>query len=155
MRARRSASLMMTLALTVAAMVNGSLPAAAKSSTGAPSASFTRFVLSQGTHTGIAEGSAELTLSGTLATGTYTDPFPTGSPHDVAYQSGEWISLPFTAPFDFDELVASWNAATPDGTWIKTEMQATGSGRTKRQAEQAAATAILQREGVWKREAVA
>jgi ribonuclease-3 len=32
---------------------------------------------------------------------------------------------------------------------------ATGSGRTKRQAEQAAATAILQREGVWKREAVA
>ena len=32
---------------------------------------------------------------------------------------------------------------------------ATGSGRTKRQAEQAAAAAILQREGVWKREAVA
>ena len=130
MKARRSATLMMTLALTVAAIVIGSVPAAAKSSTGAPSASFARFVLSQGTHTGIAEGSAELTLSGTLATGTYTDPFPTGSPHDVAYQSGEWISLPFTAPFDFDELVASWNAATPDGTWIKTEMQATGSGRT-------------------------
>ena len=29
---------------------------------------------------------------------------------------------------------------------------ATGSGRTKRQAEQAAASAILQREGVWKQE---
>jgi len=130
MKARRSATLMMTLALTVAAIVIGSVPAAAKSSTGAPSASFARFVLSQGTHTGTAEGSAELTLSGTLATGTYTDPFPTGSPHDVAYESGEWISPPVTAPFDFDELVASWNAATPNGTWIKTEMQATGSGRT-------------------------
>ena len=32
---------------------------------------------------------------------------------------------------------------------------ATGSGRTKRQAEQAAASAILQREGVWKRETAA
>ena len=29
---------------------------------------------------------------------------------------------------------------------------ATGSGRTKRQAEQAAASAILAREGVWKQE---
>ena len=29
---------------------------------------------------------------------------------------------------------------------------ATGSGRTKRQAETAAAAAILQREGVWKQE---
>jgi hypothetical protein len=130
MNARRSATLMVTLALTVAAIVVGSVPAAAKSSTGAPSASFARFVLSDGTHTGTAAGSAGLTLSGTLATGTYTDPFPTGSPHDVAYESGEWVSPPFTAPFDFDELVASWNAATPNGTWIKTEMQATGSGRT-------------------------
>ena len=32
---------------------------------------------------------------------------------------------------------------------------ASGSGRTKRQAEQAAASAILQREGVWKRETAA
>jgi len=130
MKARRSATLMMTLALTVAAIVVGSVPAAAKSSTGAPSASFERFVLSQGTHTGTAEGSAELTLSGTLATGTYTDPFPAGSPHDLSYESGQWISPAITAPFDIDELVASWNVATPNGTWIKTEMQATGSGRT-------------------------
>jgi hypothetical protein len=130
MNARRSATLIVTLALTVAAIVVGSVPAAAKSSTGAPSASFARLVLSQGTHTGTAAGSAGLTLSDTLAIGTYTDPFPTGSPHDVAFESGEWISPSVTAPFDFDELVASWNAATPNGTWIKTEMQANGSGRT-------------------------
>src|SRR5437867_4203382 len=37
------------------------------------------------------------------------------------------LALLFAA---FDELVASWNAATPEGTWIKTELQATRSGRT-------------------------
>jgi hypothetical protein len=48
MNARRSASLIVMLALTVAALVAGPAPAAAKSSSGAPSASFARFVLSQG-----------------------------------------------------------------------------------------------------------
>jgi hypothetical protein len=130
MNTRRPASLIVTFALIVAAIVVGSVPAAAKSKGGAPSASFARFVLSDGTHIGTASGSAGLTLSGTLATGTYTDPYATGGPHDIAYQSGSWVSAPFTSPFAFDELVASWNATTPDGTWIQTEMQATGSGRT-------------------------
>jgi hypothetical protein len=130
MNARRSASLIVTLALTVAAIAVGSVPAAAKSGSGAPSASFARFVLSDGTHIGTAAGSAGLTLSGALATGTYTDPYATGGPHDIAYESGSWVSASFTSPFAFDELVASWNATTPDGTWIQTEMQATGSGRT-------------------------
>ena len=130
MNARRSATLMMTLALTVAAIVIASVPATAKSSAGAPSASFARFALSAGTHTGTAAGAGGLALSGALATGTYTDPFAIGGPHEIAYESGSWVSAPFTAPFDFDELVASWNAATPNGTWIKTEVQATGTGRT-------------------------
>jgi hypothetical protein len=130
MNARRSTNLIVTLALTVAAIAAGSVPAAAKSSSGPPSASFARFVLSDGTHIGTAAGSAGLTLSGALATGTYTDPYATGGPHDIAYQSGSWVSAPVTSPFAFDELVASWNATTPDGTWIQTEMQATGSGRT-------------------------
>ena len=130
MNARRSASLFAMLALTVAAVVVGPAPAAAKSNTGAPSASFARFDLSAGTHTGTVAGAGGLTLSGTLATGTYTDPYATGGPHDITYQSGSWVSAPFTSPFAFDELVASWNATTPDGTWISTEMQATGSGRT-------------------------
>jgi peptidase C39-like protein len=130
MNARRSASLIVTLALTVAVVVAGSVPAAAKSKSGAPSASFARFVLSEGTHIGTAAGPAGLTLSGPLATDTYTDPYPIGSPRDIAYQSGSWVSPAVTSPFAFDELVASWNATTPDGTWIQTEMQATGSGRT-------------------------
>jgi hypothetical protein len=130
MNARRSATLTVTLALIIAAIVVGSVPAAAKSSSGAPSASVARFDLASGQHPGTAAGSAGLTLSGTLATGTYTDPYPIESPRDIAYQSGSWVSAPVTSPFAFDELVASWNATTPDGTWIQTEMQATGSGRT-------------------------
>jgi len=130
MTARRSANLLVTLALIIAAIVVGSGPAAAKSNSGAPSASFARFALSEGTHTGTAAGSAGLTLSGTLATGTYTDPYATNGPRDIAYESGSWVSVPVTSPFAFDELVASWNAETPNGTWIQTEMQATGSGRT-------------------------
>ena len=32
-------------------------------------------------------------------------------------------------PFDFDQLVASWNAATPSGTWIEVQMRASGASR--------------------------
>jgi hypothetical protein len=130
MNARRSMRLIVTLLLLVAAIALGARPADAKKTAAAPSASFWRFGLAVGTHNGTAAGPAGLTLSGTLAPGVYTDIYGTGAPRDIAYHSGEWLSEPFTAPFDFDELVASWNATTPDGTWIKTEMQATGSGRT-------------------------
>src|SRR5258705_12715551 len=70
MNARRSASLIVTLALTVAAIVVGSVAAAAKSSSGAPSASFARLALSDGTHTGTAAGSAGMTRSCALPTAT-------------------------------------------------------------------------------------
>jgi hypothetical protein len=125
--ARRSTALIVTLALTIAAIVVGSVPAAAASKAGAPSASFTRLDLSKGAYAGTALTGGTLTLSSTLAGGTYSDPFGHGA---VAYQSGTWTSLPVTSPFAFDELVASWNATTPDGTWIKIEMEAGGSGRT-------------------------
>lgn len=130
MKARRSASLIVALALTLAAIIAGSLPVAAGSKGGTPSTSFTRLSLASGTHAGTALGSTGLALAGTLAAGTYTDPFATGGPHDVAYESGTWTSDSVTSPFAFDELVASWNATTPDGTWIQTEMRAAGAGRT-------------------------
>src|SRR6266511_3303188 len=130
MNARRSATLIVTLALTVAAIVVGSIPAAAKNQGGAPSASFARLNVGSGSYDGTAASGGVLTLSGTLAAGTYTDPFAAGGPLTIPYHSGAWMSAPVSSPFAFDELVASWNAATPDGTWIKTELQATGSGRT-------------------------
>jgi len=127
MTARRSTTLMATLALIVAAIVAGSGPASAASKGGAPSASFERLDLSTGTYVGTAHGSGGLTLSGTLATGVYTDPFGYSA---VPYESGTWTSPEVTNPFAFDELVASWNATTPEGTWIRVEMRGSGAGRT-------------------------
>jgi len=127
MTSRRCTSLFVMLALIVAAIVTGSVPASAASKGGAPSASFARLDLSTGTFAGTANGTGGLALSGTLATGVYNDPFGYGA---VAYQSGTWTSPSVASPFAFDELVASWNAATPEGTWIKIEMRGTGAGRT-------------------------
>jgi hypothetical protein len=132
-KARRSTALIVTLALTVAAVVAGSVPAAAANKAGgAPSVQFTRANLSAGTSTdGTQYGTSGLTLSTRepLASGIYTDPFATSGPRDISYQSGTWTSAPI-ASFAFDELVASWNAATPDGTWITVEMRGLGAGRT-------------------------
>src|SRR5688572_12490158 len=115
-KARRSTALIATLALTIAAIVVGSVPAAAASKGGsAPSVSFTRSDLSAGTPTdGTQYGGGGLTLSASepLTSGTYTDPFAVGGPRDISFQSGTWTSAA-VASFAFDELVASWNAATP------------------------------------------
>jgi hypothetical protein len=127
-KARRSTALIATFALTIAAIVVGSVPAAAASKGGAPLTSFARTALSSGTYAGTVYEGGALTLAGSLPTsGVYTDPFGYGA---VPYHSGTWTSTTVTSPFAFDELVASWNATTPDGTWIKIEMEASGSGRT-------------------------
>src|SRR5919201_366211 len=41
----------------------------------------------------------------------------------ISYAAGRWTS-PWFAPAPFSELVASWNADTPAGTWIEVRMQA-------------------------------
>jgi hypothetical protein len=92
-----------------------------------PAVSFQRFTLACGECSGVVASGGVLSLGGTLASGTYNDPFGASG---IAYQSGTWTSAPFGNPFAFDELVASWNAATPDGTWIRVEMSGAGSGRT-------------------------
>jgi hypothetical protein len=90
---------------------------------------FVRADLAGGSRDGIARGAPLTLASKGLTSGTYTDLFGYG---DINYQSGSWTS-PWTAvPFAFDELVASWNATTPAGTWIRVEMQAQGSGRETR-----------------------
>jgi hypothetical protein len=127
MTARRSVTVIATVVLIVAAIVAGSDPASAAGKGGAPSASFARLDLSTGTHAGTAYASGGLTLSGALVAGVYNDPFGYGA---VAYESGVWTSPSVASPFAFDELVASWNATTPEGTWIRVEMRGTGAGRT-------------------------
>jgi hypothetical protein len=41
------------------------------------------------------------------------------------YQFGTWTSAPTTLSFPWNELVSSWNAQTPPGTWIQVEMKPT------------------------------
>lgn len=76
----------------------------------APSVSFARLDLSIGTVSGVDQSGGVLTLSGG--------------------DSGIWTSPVQTVPFAFDELVASWNARTPAGTWLTIKMRASGSGRS-------------------------
>jgi len=87
-------------------------PAFAAKTLPAPQISFTRFALSGGT-----PGAGISNTGGTLSlTSGATD--------------GTWLSPSQDAQFDFDELVASWNATTPSNTWITIEMSASAVGRT-------------------------
>src|SRR5215211_6884376 len=72
-------------------------------------------------------GGAVTLASAGLASFPYTDPFADysgdGADGSGAYRSGSWTSPDTPLSFGFNELVASWNANTPDGTWIQVEMQ--------------------------------
>ena len=57
-----------------------------------------------------------------LTTITYADPYGY-APRD--YQSAAWMSPWLETGFGFTELVSSWNADTPQGTWLQVEMHAT------------------------------
>ena len=92
----------------------------------APAVSFMRVDLARGSSSGVT-GTRPLMLSSRgLVEGSYDDPY--GLP-GIAFRSGAWTSEWVPVAFAFDELVASWNAETPAGTWIKLEMQARGAGR--------------------------
>jgi peptidase C39-like protein len=91
-----------------------------------PAVSFTRADLTRGSSSGVTgTGPLVLATSG-LATGSYEDPYGQSG---ITYQSGQWTSEWIPVAFPFEELVASWNAETPAGTWIKVNMQARGGGR--------------------------
>ncbi|HKG43291.1 MAG TPA: C39 family peptidase [Gaiellaceae bacterium] len=72
-------------------------------------------------------GGAVTLASAGLASFPYTDPFADysgdGADGSGAYRSGSWTSPDTPLSFGFNELVASWNADTPDGTWIQVEMR--------------------------------
>jgi hypothetical protein len=88
--------------------------------------SFTRLALDAGSHEGTVTNDQRLQLGVSPAKGSYTDPYG----RTVADERGTWTSVPVRVPFAFDELVASWNATTPSGTWIEVLMRASGASRT-------------------------
>src|SRR5918912_977925 len=64
---------------------------------------------------------------GTLSPFSYTDPFAYYSGDSANgsgdYVFGTWTSGVTSLSFPFNELVSSWNAKTPPGTWIQVEMK--------------------------------
>jgi Peptidase_C39 like family len=89
---------------------------------------FHTFDLSAGTPGGVVYSKGALTLSGKgLASQQYTDPYANfagdGVDGSATYQYGTWTSPILPLSFAFDELVSSWNAKTPEGTWIQSEVE--------------------------------
>ena len=121
-----------SFAIVVAAalVMSAAATTAAAKTVGSPPVQFVRASLGGGTASGVAQSGGRLTLASSgLTAGTYDDPFDYPDRGPIAYRSGDWTSDWTGVAFAFDELVASWNAETPAGTWIRTEMQARGSGR--------------------------
>jgi hypothetical protein len=66
------------------------------------------------------------TAAGTLA---YDDPFDSTA-QTTAYDYDRWTSPAYAPAFALTELVSSWIADTPAGTWIQVEMQGTTTADT-------------------------
>jgi Peptidase_C39 like family len=83
-----------------------------------------------GTYAGTAAAAAGgITLASTgTSSVTYSDP----RAGDIAAVAGTWTSQAFKPGLSFSELVSSWNADTPPGTWLQVEMRGVASkGTTK------------------------
>ncbi|MBM0225627.1 MULTISPECIES: peptidase C39 family protein [Micromonospora] len=84
--------------------------------------------LAAGATAGTAVTAAGLTLGTPVGTTVYRDPH-TGIRRTWAY--GTWTSPLTEVGFGASELVASWNADTPAGTWIGVELQGTYTTGTR------------------------
>jgi hypothetical protein len=89
--------------------------------------SFARLALDAGTHDGTALSDGRLQLAAP-SKGSYADPYG----RTIADERGVWTSAMTRLPFAFDQLVASWNATTPSGTWIDVQLRVSGASRTTR-----------------------
>ena len=79
---------------------------------------------SAGNFSGTTLTSGALTIGAPSGTFTYTDPFGDGS--TKTYDVATWTSPEVTPGFDYTELVASWNARTPVGTWVQLSVAGIG-----------------------------
>ena len=80
-----------------------------------------------GTHQGTAV-LGDVLAFGTEAAGTrsYVDPYGDGSA--VTYEQSAWLSPEVRPGFEVTELIPSWNATTPEGTWIEIEVRVSENG---------------------------
>lgn len=85
--------------------------------------SWTGAGLEAGTHDGTAASGGVLRMVAATGTREYDDPHRDGPP--VGYETATWTSPEVTPGFGFTEAIASWNARTPDGTWLEVAVQVT------------------------------
>ena len=89
------------------------------------------FDLSGGTASGLTYADAGLSISSTPAGElSYADPYAGFDPIQQkvvdgsgVYDHGTWTSPVYSLSFPFDELVSSWDAQTPVGTWVQSEVR--------------------------------
>src|SRR5688500_8038497 len=113
---------------TAPAETRGPTPSPAPTGSGLPRVSFVRADLAAGAQQGVSlDAGAHGLDAGGLHAGTYTETFAPRA--TITHEYGTWTSARSTAPFAFEELIASWSAATPAGSWIEVEAQARGTGR--------------------------
>ena len=113
-------------------------PAEAKKTT--YQTAFDEWLASEGDFAGWQMSGARLSAGGELvlnpSTAVWeTDPYPAGTYYEGnfytggSYLVGEATSPAVPAAFDFDELIPSWNAATPTGAWVEILVRAQLDGR--------------------------
>jgi Peptidase_C39 like family len=86
-----------------------------------------------GTSAGVqtaAVGDGAITLGTASGTVDYDDPFDSTTA-TTAYDYGTWTSPVYAPGFNLTELVSSWTASTPSGTWIQVEMEGTTTAGTQ------------------------
>ncbi|GAA0599019.1 peptidase C39 family protein [Kribbella sandramycini] len=77
-----------------------------------------------GAHSGTTVADGTLRFGQSAGSTTYVDPFGDGTAR--SYDQVSWTSAPMSTGFGATELIASWNADTPPGTWVEVSM----AGRT-------------------------
>ena len=77
----------------------------------------------------VAVGDGAITFGTSAGARAYDDPFDSTA-QTTAYDYDRWTSPAYTPAFGLTELVSSWTADTPVGTWIQVEMQGTTTAGT-------------------------
>jgi len=78
----------------------------------------------------VVNSAGDVVLSSPTGTFDYNDPFD-NSIEATTYDVGTWTSREITPGFNYTELVASWNADTPAGTWIEVSVAGRADNGTR------------------------
>jgi hypothetical protein len=77
----------------------------------------------------VAVGDGAITFGASAGTFAYDDPFD-ATTQSTTYDYDTWTSQTYAPAFGLTELVSSWSADTPSGTWIQVEMHGTTTAGT-------------------------